>query len=253
MNYELRKATVWKRASAYICDLILLATAAVGIALALSAIFGYDSYAAKLDEYYEKYATEYGIKIDITEEEYNALTPEQKESYEAADKALKEDKGVIHTANMMSSLMLLILSVSILISYAIFEFVIPLLFKNGQTIGKKVFGVAVMRTNSVKISTPVLFVRAILGKCTIETMVPVLFFMMLLGGSMGLTGMIGMVGMLILQICLVAFTHNRSAIHDLLSDSVAVDMASQMIFDSEEAMIEYQKRLHAETVQKDMY
>lgn len=253
MNLELRRATMWKRASAYLCDLILLATAAVGLALALSAIFGYDSYGAKLDEYYEKYATEYGIKIDITQEEYNALSDEQKQAYEAADKALKQDTEVIYTANMMSSLMLVILSLSILISYLLLEFIVPILFGNGQTLGKKVFGVAVMRTNSTKISTAVLFVRAILGKCTIETMVPVLCLMFLLGGTLGFAGIIGMLGLLILQICVVAFTQTRSAIHDLLSDCVTVDMASQRIFESEEEMIEYQNRLHAELVKKETY
>ncbi|MBE6694447.1 MAG: RDD family protein [Ruminococcaceae bacterium] len=253
MTYELRKATVWKRASAYICDLIVLLMAAVGIALALSAILGYDKYDKKMDELYNKYATEYGIDLEITDEEFETLPQEQKDAYAAADKALQEDKEVIHTYNMMSSLLLLITSLSALIAYVVFEFIVPLLFKNGQTLGKKVFGVAVMRTNSVRVSPVVMFVRAILGKYTIETMVPILFCIMLLTGSVGLAGFVAIIGMLILQLGLIIFTKNRTTIHDLLSDCVVVDMASQMIFDSEEAIIEYQKRIHAEAVQKDTY
>ena len=253
MNGEIRKASVWKRGSAYICDLILVATLAVGLAFALSAILGYDRYSARMDELYDKYAAEYGIDLELTPEEFEALPQEQKDAYDEADKALQADPLAIYFYNMMSSLMLLIITLSILIAYVALEFVVPLLFGNGQTIGKKVFGVAVMRTGSLKITTMVLFVRAILGKYTIETMVPVLMLMMLFGGSIGLSGIIVLFGLLILQVCLIIFTKNRTTIHDLLSDCVTVDMASQMIFESEEARIEYQKRLHAEIVQKDNY
>ena len=42
-------------------------------------------------------------------------------------------------------------------------------------------------------------------------------------------------------------------INDLLSDTVAVDMESQMIFDTEDDLIEYTKRLHAEKAAKEVY
>ena len=95
--------------------------------------------------------------------------------------------------------------------------------------------------------------RTVLGKYTIETMVPVLMLMMLFEGAVGFTGLIVILGLFILQLCLIIFTKNRTAIHDLLSDCVTVDKSSQMIFESEEAKTEYQKRLHAEMVQKDNY
>ena len=39
-------------------------------------------------------------------------------------------------------------------------------------------------------------------------------------------------------------------LHDLLAQTVAVDMASQLIFDSPEDLLEYKKRLHAEDAEK---
>ena len=36
---------------------------------------------------------------------------------------------------------------------------------------------------------------------------------------------------------------------DKMAHTVAVDMASQMIFDSPEALLEYKKRIHAESVE----
>lgn len=253
MNGEIRKASTWKRGSAYIFDFVMLATIAVGIALLFSTVFGYDSYTQRGREIRDKYAEEYGVDLELTAEELETLPQEQKDIRLEAEKAFQKDPEAIYVYNMISSLMLVIISLSILVSYVLLEFVVPLLFGNGQTLGKKIFGVAIMRTNSVKISNVVLFVRTILGKYAIETMVPVLMIMMLLGGSIGLAGIIVLFGMLILQLCLLIFTKNRTTIHDLLADCVAVDMASQMIFESEEAIIEYKKRIHAEMVQKENY
>ena len=57
------------------------------------------------------------------------------------------------------------------------------------------------------------------------------------------------VGNLIMMIA----TRTNSAIHDQLSHTVAVDMASQLIFDSPEALLEYKQKLHAEAAEKAEY
>ena len=43
-------------------------------------------------------------------------------------------------------------------------------------------------------------------------------------------------------------TKTNSTIHDILAKTVVVDLSSQMIFDSEEAMIDYKTKLHAEQI-----
>ena len=58
---------------------------------------------------------------------------------------------------------------------------------------------------------------------------------------------------LLLQLILLAATSNNSLIHDLISDTVVIDMASQRIFDSESELIEYEKKIHAESVAKSPY
>ena len=72
-----------------------------------------------------------------------------------------------------------------------------------------------------------------------ETMVPVLLVLMLFFGMLGGVGVItlGLFG--ILQIVVMIVTQTNSSIHDLLSDTVVVDMASQMIFDTDEERIAY--------------
>ncbi len=253
MTADVQKASFWKRMSACLFDIIILAIVAIGAASALSAIFGYDGYSEKMTRYYEQYEEQYGVDFDISVEDFEKLTDEEKNIYYEADKAMNSDGEVIKAYRMMLSLSILIVSLGLFIAFFVLEFIIPMVFGNGQTLGKKIFGVAVMRTNSVKITPPVLFIRTILGKYTIETMVPVFLLFMILFGVLGFVGVLVIFAIILLNVILVFATRTSSAIHDLLSDTVTVDMASQRIFDSYDAMIEYKKKLHAEAVSKEDY
>ena len=133
----------------------------------------------------------------------------------------------------------------------IFEILIPLLFKNGQTLGKKVFGVAVMRADGVRIPAALLFLRAIVCKFTLETMVPV---MALIGAFLyqwWITALILIIGIFALQIILFLSTKDRTPIHDICTYTVAVDMGSQKIFDSIEEKVEYIAKLQKERAEDD--
>ena len=110
-----------------------------------------------------------------------------------------------------------------------------------------------MQINHVKINPIVLFIRSILGKCTVGTMVPVLIVLMIYFGSIGNVGTIVLVLMLILQLALMIFTKNNSTIHDVFSSTVVVDHQSQRIFDSEEALLEYKKRKAEENAKNSGY
>lgn len=245
MAISLQKGNFWKRISAYLFDLILSVMLIAGFAAAVSAVVGYDDYSAKLETYYTKYETEFNTDFDLTTEEYEKLTEEGKANYQAASAAFSKDKDVQALYSQMFSLTLVILSVSILATHLIIYFVVPLLFKNGQTLGKKIFGIAVMRTNCVRLTNPILFVRSILGLYTIETMVPVLLLTMIYFGVMGIVGTMTILLILGLQVVVMAVTQTHSSIHDLLSDTVVVDMSSQEIFESEEALIAYKEAMHA--------
>ena len=243
---ELQRASVWKRISAALLDLILLGIAAVGVALLLSSLLGYDGYNQTLQDGYARYEAEYGVVFDIPYEEYEAMTEAERKNYDTAFAALSADEEVVGAYAMMLSLTILIVSLGLFFAYMLLEFVVPLLFKNGQTVGKKIFGIALMRTNGVKINPVCLFIRAVLGKYTIETMIPVLIAIMIYFNSIGLIGPVILLLTLAMEVILMATTYNRSLIHDLLANTVTVDLASQMIFDSEEHLLAYRKKLHAE-------
>ena len=253
MDLNLQKAGVMKRFSAWMCDVVAFFMVALCIALILSSILGYDKYNDTLVKGYEKYGQKYGVDLTISREELASLSDEQKAVYDEAGAALNRDAEVVKAYAMVQTLPMLMISISIFVSSMILEFVIPLIFKNGQTLGKKLFGIAVIRTNCVKLTGPALFIRSILGKCTMETMVPTYIIIMILSGSLGLVGFGVLILIALLQIIMIITTKTNSAIHDLLADTVAVDLASQRIFDSNEALIEYKQKVHAEVAKNARY
>jgi uncharacterized RDD family membrane protein YckC len=253
MGLDLQKAGIWKRVSAYLFDMIILGIVAIGIAFLLSGLLGYDKYGQAVDKAYETYEERFGITFELTAEEYSSMSEEELARYDQAYEALIADEEAMYAYNMVINLTLVILTISILIAFVALEYVVPLLFKNGQTLGKKIFGICVMRTDSVRLTTLQLFVRSILGKFTLETMVPVLIIVMLYFNSIGLTGTIVLGLLLLLQIIVICATAGNSAIHDLLSGTVVVDFHSQKIFACTEDLVEYKALLAAERAARRDY
>lgn len=253
MRFDLQKANIWKRASAFLLDGILLAILATGFIFLLSAITGYDVYNEKVNASYEKYESEYGITFEITEEEFLALTDEDAARYQAAYDALLGDEDAMKAYSMVMSLTLMMTTFGILLAYLVLEFAVPLFFKNGQTVGKKIFGLGLVRENLVRVNTVSLFVRTLLGKYTIETMIPVFLILMIYFGMVGLVGTMVVLGILLLQVILLLSTRNHSLIHDLLANTVVTDLNSQMVYESEEALIEAQKQAAAEDAARNPY
>lgn len=244
--YDIQKASLLKRVSAWILDIILLAVFSVGFAWLISDLVGYDSHSTELENYYTQYESQYNTSFDYTEEEYQALSEQEKQNYTAAYEALLADEAVMQLYNLVIQLTILISGIGILLATLLLEFAIPLWMGNGQTVGKKVFALAVIRTHGVKVNGVCMFIRSILGKYAVETMIPVFIVTMWLLGLAGIGGTVVLGALLIAQIVMLIATANNSLIHDRLADTVVVDMASQMIFASEEERLAYQQREAAE-------
>ena len=164
---------------------------------------------------------------------------------------MQDDVEIRARYDIIVNLVLLITTLSILLGFAVMEFVVPLLFGNGQTLGKKIFSIGLMRSDGVKISTVQLFMRSILGKCTVETLVPVLIFIMIILRVTGIVGIAILAAIALSEIVLLIATKERTPIHDLMAGTVTIDIASQMIFDSPEALLLYKQQKHAEMVNSE--
>lgn len=253
MAYDLQKADLWKRIAAWMFDGILTGILAVGIACLLSVLLGYDAHSQALDMAYAQYEKAYGVTFEISQEEYMAMTEQARQSYDQAYNALIADADAVYAYNMVMNLSLVITTLGILLALLATEFAVPLFFGNGQTLGKKIFGLCLMRGDGVKLNAMQLFLRTVLGKFTMETMIPVYLLLMLFWGTAGLPATLILFSVFAAQVVCMAVTRTNAAIHDLLAGTVVVDFHSQQIFRTTEDLIAYQKKIAAEHAARQAY
>lgn len=213
-HFDTNKASLLKRFSAFLLDLVILIGLSALFISILSKITDYDFYSTQLiyDRAYEDLIAD----------------PESVESY-----------------RRLVQLTAFNLSFGVFLAFFLGEFIIPLIFGNGMTLGKRIFGLCLMRKGGWKVNWISLLVRAVLGKYIIETMVPLLVFMMILFGSSGMIGPVIITVLFILEIILLFTSPCHQAIHDLVADTVVVEK-NQKIYCSEEdaikAGIEYNQQ-----------
>ncbi len=253
MCQDLQKASLWKRISAYIFDAILLVTAAVGVAFLLSVLLRYDAHTEKRAELRQAYENEYGVTFDIAQEDYQKLPEDERKKIDDAYGKFAIDPEVRGIDSLIINLSLIIVVFSLLIPFIGLEVLVPLAFGHGRTLGKKIFGVGIMRIDGIKISNFQLFARAILGKYTLETMLPVFLLLLLLLNVIPVAALFGLAVLAFVQVAVIMFSWQHGPIHDVISGTVAIDFASQMIFDTPEAALEYTKKQHAEAAERAEY
>ena len=251
------KASAWKRIFAFLLDFILLTIVATGGALLVSVITGYTEKTEQMKAIYEEYEDRFDVNLFMSQAEYDSLSEQEQAEYiikaEQANKAINEDENAVKTYNLVMTLTVVITSLGILIAVLITEFVVPLILKNGQTVGKKVFSLCLCTPDGVKVSSISLFIRTILGKFTLEIMIPVIVILMIFFGSIGVIGII-ILALIVIVEAVVYFSKGRSQmIHDLMANTIVVDMSSTRIFETNEEMIEYVKEKAAEQAAKEIY
>lgn len=251
---DIQRASLLKRLSAALLDFILLLILSVGAGWLTSLISNYDEHINKVEEYYNYYNEKYDIDLLGTSDKYKDLNEDEQraydERYQQANEEYSHDKEAIKEFSLVMNLSLIIVSIGVFFGVFISEFIIPLFLKNGQTVGKKVFSICVIKNNCVKMSNFQLFVRTIIGKYTIELMIPILLTLAILFGIVDIIGTIVIIGILITQIILLFATKNHTVIHDAFAFTVVVDYASQKIFENEQEMINYKTKLHEEEVKR---
>lgn len=253
MITDLQKASILKRIAAGIFDLILLCVFSVGFAWMLTEVLDYSTHSEQLSATIAQYEESYNVDLNISESEYNALSEADQQRVLEASKALQSDKSVQETSNLLLNLLLIITTFGILLAVVLLEFVIPLVLKNGQTIGKKIFAIGLVRIDSVQLTPVQLFTRTILGKFTVEIMVPVYIIIMMYFGSANMLGIILLFGIPLAQLVSIIASRTNSLIHDKMAGTVAVDIASQMIFRTPDDLIAYKKKIHAEQAARSNY
>ena len=253
MATDLQKAGVMKRLSAFMLDLIIFILIASAVASLASWAIGYRKTTDAWNSHYQQYEEAYGVPSNLTEEEYKNLSPAERNSYDEMMNELFQDEQTFQIERDLLIKTVLVVAISLLVTFALTEVLVPLLFKNGQTLGKKAFAIGVIRIDCVRITPFQVVVRAIFGKCLMETMLPALLLVMSPFNRELLLALVVAAVLLIFQIVLLIVTKTNSTIHDSVAVTVVVDMQTQMIFDTPEELMEYQKRLAAEEAERQSY
>lgn len=241
MTGDIQKADIFKRISAGLFDFIITGILAVLFIFILSVLFGYNRTNASLQAKYSEYEEKHGVTFQITAEEYGSYTITERERWDAAYDDLISDESVSLLYTKVMNLTLLMTTFGILLALLLWEFAIPMMIGNGQTVGKKIFGICLMRTSSVRINGICLFIRTVLGKFTIETMICVYIVIMIGFNAIGIVGPAVLLLIAALSLIFFFIKDTRPLIHDLLADTCVVDYASQEIYESEEALLEAKK------------
>lgn len=255
MVYDLQKASLWKRFSAFLFDAILTSILAVLFMLALSWATGYDGYNQQLHAAYERISEAYGVQVDpsfLSTAEYEALPEAERAALDQAYAALRQDAGAMRANQMIMTLTQVIVSLGLLLACLTMEFLIPLRLKDGRTLGKRIFGLAVMGADGVRVTPVQLLIRTLLGKYTFEIMVPLFIALMFLLAH-NLVALIVLFLLAILEIVVLCVSQTNALIHDLLANTAVVDYMSQMIFDTREDLIAYKQKVAAEIAQRQPY
>lgn len=253
MIYDIQQAGMLKRISAWLLDAILLLVLATGAMAGMAYMLDLDTHSQEMTAIYDRYEKEYNISYGITQEEMDKLTDEQLEAYRAADEALKKDTHAQVVYEQMVNATLLTVTIGFLVAYLILELIVPLVLKNGQTLGKKAFGLALVRKDCVRVTPFMLFARTVLGKYTVETILPLLLFLLMFFGLFGSIGTSILMIFLVVHVVLPMITRNHSAIHDYMACTVVVDFSSQMIFASADELLEYKKKVQADAANQADY
>lgn len=247
MIYDLQKASILKRISAFLLDFILICILATGFGALLSVIVNFDETFNQITAYEETFK-EAGIEsLFQTDEQVEALSAEARQVYD------ENIGGVKFAVSTCISKAFLIISLGLFLTHLVLEFIIPLCLKNGQTVGKKVFGIGVMQITGVKLNNIALFVRSILGKYAVETMVPLSALLIFFFVVNEVMLFILFIAIYIFQIILFFASKRYAFIHDALASTVVVDMQTQMIFNSNEEMLAYKEEQHRQQAEKAEY
>ncbi len=283
--FELKKIGFVKRASALLLDAILLSVLATGFIWIISLICNYSGEEALARQYFEEWETfrkeeipsvadYYGFNYTENGDDYTVTVKEtgaaatlddvvnklknsegkDGQTKAAYDKylALTPAEKVNAQYQYLHTMLFMMVSVGSLLAYLILEFILPLCLKNGQTIGKKVFGIGLVRPNGVKVAPVAVFARMLLGKYAVETMFPVLLvFLFLFAQGAALMSVILLAALFILNVVLFFATKNHTPIHDILAYTVAVDIKLQVVFASEDELNEKKSQAHKEFIQSE--
>lgn len=226
------KASLPKRIGAAIVDIILFLVLLTGILFIVSYITGFQTNNALLEAKY----IETGVFIQNEIGEYVFCDTALEECNKAWE-IFNNDPEACYYYDHAIELTTLILTISVFVTHLILELIIPLILKNGRTVGKFLFKISMVDKTGIRVKPMQVFIRFLFGKFLVTTMLPiygVIFMAFNLTG--GLLGFLMAVVILGIDLILALFSDNKAGLASTIASVYSVDGETTMIFDTIEEL-----------------
>lgn len=220
------------RGAAYFVDIILFIILFTGVVLLASFLVGFQDNYELLQEMYIKY----GVYVGSSSGGYNLCNTSEEVCQNAWKEFFKDDLAFSYYSNSIQ-LILHMFAITAVISSFIYEFLIPTILGNGQTIGMKIMKVCLVNEENYRISNIQLFTRFLFGKLLINLLIPIFatIYFVFYGGN--LIALLVIIAIPLINIIMTVYTKTKSGIANTIGKVIAVSMEETYIFESKEAYI----------------
>lgn len=164
----------------------------------------YDLARYDVDESGQKIYVEYTVG-----EGENAIT---KEEYESAKLMFEQDADAVQNAQKMNTVSLISISLLLLLAIVPNYLLFPLIYKNGQTLGKWFMHIGIVNKNGTRISYPRVLFRTLVGLYLCEILISYLLYTMT-----------GIPVVLIISGLIAIIGESKNSIADYISGTCQVD------------------------------
>ena len=226
---EPKVAAAHKRFAAFFIDLVVFILLLTGVTLVVGEVAGYNRNAELLEEKY----VEHGIYVmDEKLNEY-VFCDTSNEVCQQGWITFNQDEEACAYYDKSVELTTLILTISVFVTYSIVELVVPLIFKNGQTLGMHFFKIGLVSNDGVRINPKQVFIRFLFGKYIVATMIPIyaliFLFFNLYGGLLGLITFASVLG---IDLLMTLTSPKKAGIANSIASCFACDLDTSMIYDT---------------------
>lgn len=230
--YGINPASVLNRIMSGLLDFILTVVLATGFFSLISRVLNYDDISNQLMGKY----VEYGVYIedDNGGYQYNGHTYSivvDTTTYNEVKERFNNDAVAVNLEYKSETCAFASISTGCLLSLIVIDFVLPLLFKNGRTIGGIMMKVGLISKKGIKISNVQLFARCIIGRYIIETIIPIILW--------ALYGVVGVFVFCIGLVFIITLSPNHQLPHNIVSNILTCDQNLQYYAISKEDLKEH--------------
>lgn len=168
---------------------------------------------SKGDSNYFNYENDTYTKIDVVSNE-TIITFYEDEYEKAINLMNKYDDNIINLAYKVNRYNVITISISLFVSITLLYLVIPLIFKDGETLGKKLMGIGIVNLkNGFRIKLSQKIIR-FLSFLIFEVILSILLLAI----------------PLIISISMMFFSKNNMALHDQLAATLCIDKKISLVY-----------------------